>query len=98
MHDLLNEKISILSRECIYVSYDSHNSLNKDYINLIYTRIRDTSVCIVTYYGLDGRGSIPRRGKRFSLLHSFQTGSRANPASYTMGTGGSFPGGKAATA
>jgi hypothetical protein len=32
----------------------------------------------------------------FSLLHSVQTGSGAHPASYQMGTGGSFPGGKAA--
>jgi hypothetical protein len=30
-----------------------------------------------------------------SLLHSIQTGSGAHLASYTMGTGGSFPGGKA---
>jgi len=34
----------------------------------------------------------------FSLLHRVQTGSEANPASYPMGTGGSFPGGKAAGA
>jgi hypothetical protein len=27
-----------------------------------------------------------------SLLHSVQTGSGAHPASYPMGTGGSFPG------
>jgi hypothetical protein len=27
----------------------------------------------------------------FFLLHSVQTGSGANPASYTMETGGSFP-------
>jgi hypothetical protein len=47
-------------------------------------------------YGLDGRDSIPVRGKKFSLLLSVQTGSRAHPASYPIGTGGSFPGGKAA--
>jgi hypothetical protein len=46
-------------------------------------------------YGLDSRGSIPGRGKRFSLLHSVQTGSGAHPASYPMGTAGDFPGGKA---
>jgi hypothetical protein len=33
-----------------------------------------------------------------SLWHSVQTGSEAHPASYPMGTGGSFPGGKAARA
>jgi hypothetical protein len=34
----------------------------------------------------------------FSLLHIVQTGSAAHPASYPMGTGGSFPRGKAAEA
>jgi hypothetical protein len=29
-----------------------------------------------------------------SLLHSVQTDSGAHPTSYSMGTGGSFPGGK----
>jgi hypothetical protein len=43
-------------------------------------------------YGLDSRGSIPGRGKRFFLLHSVQTGSGAHPSSYPMSTGGPFPG------
>jgi hypothetical protein len=34
----------------------------------------------------------------FSLLHSVQTGAGADPASYSMGTKGDFPGGKAAGA
>jgi hypothetical protein len=34
----------------------------------------------------------------FSFLHVVQTGSEAHPASYPIGTGGSFPGGKAAGA
>jgi hypothetical protein len=33
-------------------------------------------------------------GRYFSLFHSVQTGSEAHPASYPMGTGGSFPGSK----
>jgi hypothetical protein len=38
------------------------------------------------------RGSIPGRGKGFfSYNLCVQTGSVAQPASYTMGTGGSFP-------
>jgi hypothetical protein len=41
------------------------------------------------------RSSSPGRVKNCSLLHSVQTGSGAHPASYPMGTGGSFPGGKA---
>jgi hypothetical protein len=42
---------------------------------------------------LDGRGvgvRVPVEA-RFSPLHSVQTGSGAHPASYLMGTGGSFP-------
>jgi hypothetical protein len=34
--------------------------------------------------------------KEISLLHVVQTGSGAHTATYTMGTRGSFPGGKAA--
>jgi hypothetical protein len=33
-----------------------------------------------------------RQGQDLSLLHSVQTGPEAHPASYPMGTGGSFPG------
>jgi hypothetical protein len=52
-------------------------------------------------YGLDDRGSgiqFPARAGNFSLHHRIQNGSEAHPASYPMGTGGSFPGGKAAGA
>jgi hypothetical protein len=37
-------------------------------------------------------GSSPARGWNFSLHHRFQTGSGDHPASYPMGTRGSFPG------
>jgi hypothetical protein len=40
---------------------------------------------------------IPAEAKNFSLRHRVQTGSGAHPASYPMGTGGSFPAGKAAS-
>jgi hypothetical protein len=43
-----------------------------------------------------GRSSSPGMGQDFSPLHVVQTGSGAHPASYPMGTGGPFPGGKAA--
>jgi hypothetical protein len=39
-----------------------------------------------------------RKGQEFSLFHIVQTGSGVHPTSYPMGTGGSFPGGKAARA
>jgi hypothetical protein len=49
-------------------------------------------------YGLDDRCSrvrFPEGAGNFSLHHRVQTGSGAYPASYPMGTTGSFPGGKA---
>jgi hypothetical protein len=52
-------------------------------------------------YGLDDRGSrvqFPTGAGNFSLHYSVQIGSGAHPASYPMGTRGSFPGGKAAGA
>jgi hypothetical protein len=61
----------------------------------------DTSVVIALGYGLDDRGSrvrFPARAGNFSLYHGVQTGSGAHPASYPMGTRGSFPGGKAVEA
>jgi hypothetical protein len=60
---------------------------------------RDSSVGIVLGYGLDDRGSrvcFPAGAGNFSLHLRFQNGSGAHPASYPVGTGGSFPGGKAA--
>jgi hypothetical protein len=39
-----------------------------------------------------------RLGQEFSLLHVVQTGSGVHPTSYSMGSGGFFPGGKAAGA
>jgi hypothetical protein len=53
----------------------------------------------VSDYGLDDRddrGSIPGGAKDFSSILCVQTGSGAQSASCTMGTGGPFPGGKSA--
>jgi hypothetical protein len=60
----------------------------------------DSAVGIATGYGLDGRGVGVRVpvGQDFCLFRVIQTGSGAHPASYPIGTGGSFPGGKAAGA
>jgi hypothetical protein len=52
-------------------------------------------------YGLDDWGSrvrFPAGAANFSLHHRVQNGYGAHPASYPMGTKGSFPGGKAAGA
>jgi len=51
-------------------------------------------------YGLDDMGSIPERDGDgiLSLHHSIHTDSGGHPASYPVGTGGSFTKGKAARA
>jgi hypothetical protein len=59
---------------------------------------RDGSIGISTGYGQDGRGLIPGRGKRFSHLCIVHTGSGDHLVSHIIGTGGSFPQGKAAGA
>jgi hypothetical protein len=62
---------------------------------------RDSSVSIALSYGLDDRGSgvrFPAGVGNFSLHYRVQNGSGAHPASYPMGTRGSFSGGKAAGA
>jgi hypothetical protein len=62
---------------------------------------RGSSVGIALGYGLDIRGyrdRFPAGAGNFSLHHRVQNVSGAHPASYSMGTGGSFPGGKAAGA
>jgi hypothetical protein len=56
---------------------------------------------IATGYVLDDRMIVVRLPVgvgNFSLHHRVQTGSGAHPASYPLGTGGSFPGGKVAGA
>jgi hypothetical protein len=58
----------------------------------------DSTLGIATGYWLDDRGVGFRWGQEFSLLHVVQTGSGVHPTSCPMGTGGSFPGGKAAGA
>jgi hypothetical protein len=50
-------------------------------------------------YGLDDRAievRSPAEAKNFYFNLCVQTGSGAHPASCTMGTGGTFPGGKSA--
>jgi hypothetical protein len=62
---------------------------------------RDSSAGVALGYGLDDRGSrvrFPEEAGNLSLHHRVQNGSGAHPASYLMGTKGSFLGGKAAGA
>jgi hypothetical protein len=58
-------------------------------------KVRSSSVSIVSDYGLDDRAigvRSPAGAKDFSSNLCVQTGSKAYPASCTMGTGGLFPG------
>jgi hypothetical protein len=60
---------------------------------------QDRSVSTATGYGMDGRGSIPGRGKRSFSTRSIQIDYGAHPASFSVGTGGGgvpFPGSQAA--
>jgi hypothetical protein len=59
---------------------------------------RGSSGSIVSDYGLDDRVievQSPTGAEDFSSSSCVRTGSGAHPASYPMGTGGPFPGGKA---
>jgi hypothetical protein len=61
-------------------------------------RSRNSSVGIKLGYGLVDWGSrirFPAGAGNFSLHHCVQNGSGAYPASYPVGTRGSFAGGKA---
>jgi hypothetical protein len=53
-----------------------------------------SSVSVVPDCRLDDRGS-PAEVKDFSSSLGIQTSSEAHPASFPVGTGGPFPGGKA---
>jgi hypothetical protein len=60
---------------------------------------RDSSVGRALGYRLDDRGSrvqLPAGAGNFSLHHRVQNGSGVHPASFPMGTRGSFPGVKRA--
>jgi hypothetical protein len=70
-------------------------------INLNFVISLYRSVGITLGYGLDDRSPrvrFPAGDGNFSLHHRVQNGSGAHPASYPMGTRGSFPGDKAAGA
>jgi hypothetical protein len=64
---------------------------------LLFIKSHDSSVGIALGYGLDDRcprARLPAGTGNFSLHHHVQNGSGAHPASYPIGTAGSFPGGK----
>jgi hypothetical protein len=62
------------------------------------TLINSVKACVALGYRLDDWDSkvrFPAGAGNFSLHHRVQNGSRAHPVPYTMGTRGSFLGGKA---
>jgi hypothetical protein len=73
----------------MYIYFFKSSSVYTDELSRI------SSVSIVSDYGLGDRGSIPDRGKMiFSSSLFVYTGSGSYPASYLVGTGDHFPGGK----
>jgi hypothetical protein len=80
----------------IYVTFSFSNW------NILWVyKSRDGSVGIALGYGLDDRDSrvrSPAGAGNFSFHHRVQKDSGAHPASYPMGTRGSFAGGKVAGA
>jgi hypothetical protein len=91
-----------MSRYSSVIFISENRVLRKAFVQLVLLIIlfvkfksRDSSVGIVTDYGLDDRMvgfRIPARAGNFSLHHRDQTDSGAHPASHSMGTWGSFPG------
>jgi hypothetical protein len=65
----------------------SPNTLaTRTHTTMIPSMSRNSSVGIVTSYGLDGPASIPGNARFFSFPHSVQIDSGAHPASYPMRT------------
>jgi hypothetical protein len=83
-------------------SNNGKNETSRIYkILLVERKSRNSSVGIALGYSLDDRGSMVRFSAEtgnFSLHHRVQNGSGTNPASYPMGTRGSFPEDKATAA
>jgi hypothetical protein len=92
-------KTNIFTTNATVEKYSKYPNLWATDINTLIPKSRDSSVGIVTGYGLDDRGfrvPFPARDGNFSLHHRLQNGSEAHPASYLIGISSSFPGGKAA--
>jgi hypothetical protein len=74
------------------------NNRLMQYATLLSSLSRDSSVSIAGLRDPGSRVRFPAGAENSSLHHRVQNGSGAHPASYPMGTRGSFPGGKAAGA
>jgi len=65
-------------------------------ISNFYTSYRSTASRPTSFNNYSNGVRFPTRARNFSLRHRVQNGFGAHPASYLMGTRGSFTGGKAA--
>jgi hypothetical protein len=95
---MINIHITELGQTCIYDIFLKTELFTQGLLSfhvLFFPFRAKISVIKLTYYGLDERSSIPGSSKNLSSNLCVQTGSGAHPASCTMGTGGSFLGGKA---
>jgi hypothetical protein len=70
----------------------THTKTTEDFVVLVMQEAEVAQSVQWLGYRLDDQSLIPGRGKDiFSLCHCIQTNSGAHPASYPMGTRGSFP-------
>jgi hypothetical protein len=96
-HLLYKIRTDVFKKECVMVVV--HDCITyKIQRHRTFTRSRGSSSSIVSDYGLDDRAievRSPTGAGDFSPSPCIQTGSGAHLGSYPMGTGGSFPGGKA---
>jgi hypothetical protein len=82
-------------KDSIYEGKSDNTGTLKIHVYCKYTETKLILLFNVLGYGLDDRGSrvrFPAGGGNFSLHHRVQNVSGAHPASYPMGTRGSFPG------
>jgi single-stranded DNA-binding protein len=71
----------------------SQNNIKRKSTNLAVSRVAQSVQCLTTDWTTGVRS--PTEAEDFSSKLGVHTSSGAHPASYTMGTGGSFPGGEA---
>jgi hypothetical protein len=91
-------EVAVGVRESSFVLKSLLECRINNHFPVICFKSRGSSVGIATGYGLDDRGSrvwFPAGAGSVSPHRRVQNGSGTHSASYPMGTGGSFPGGKA---
>jgi hypothetical protein len=74
------------------------SSINNNIKDITMNVNRDSTIDIAMGYGLDGRGSIPGRGRDFLYSTASRPSLEPTQPPIQRGTGGSFPGSKAAGA